>query len=1122
MRIGVYVCECGINIAATVDVEKVAKAAENLPGVKVSRYYKYMCSDPGQDMIKKDIKKLGLDRIVVASCSPLMHEPTFKAAVEEAGLNKYCFEMANIREQCSWVHKDKEKGTEKALAIVRAAVAKAALLQAMEEKEVPVTKKALVIGAGIAGIQTALDIADMGVPVTLVESYPSIGGKMAQLDKTFPTLDCSACILTPKMVDVSRHPNIELLTYAEVTDVSGFVGNFKATIKKKPRFIDMDKCTGCGDCTKDCPVIVTDEFNLGLGERKAIYIPFPQAVPQKYVIEKIGVSPCVNACPAGVDVQGVLALIREGKFLEALDLVREKNPLPGICGRVCVANCEDECNRDEIDEPLSIRALRRFIVDHEMINGRPEPEDKEEETEEEAEKPIGKKVAIIGSGPAGLTAAYDLARKGYRPIIFEALSKAGGMLRAGIPDYRLPSEALDYDIKLIEEAGVDIYVNAAIGPDLTIDGLFSDGYEAVFVAIGLSDSRKLNIEGEDLEGVIPAVRFLRDVSMGTKLDLEGKTIVVIGGGNVAIDSARSSLRLGAKKVHVVCGESREEMPAFAHEIEDAAEEGIILHPSWMPARIVGADGKCTGVESLECLSVFDSEGFFCPKVRSGTESIVEGDVIIVAIGQAMDPEVLKASKTPLAGKGLIQVDEVTLKTNLPGVFAGGDAVLGPKFAVDAIGQGHEAAVSIDRYLRGEDLKEGRAKEDLPLAPLPEKEVEKKTRFEPAKLPVKDRIGNFNEIEQGLTEEQAVEEAKRCLDCNICSLCKQCVVACEADAINHDMREEFIDRDIGAIVVATGFDMFDPAKTPQYGYGTSARIITGLEFERYTNASGPTGGNIEIDGKKPKKVAFISCVGSRDREGHEYCSRICCMYTAKHAHMVLDKLPGSEAVVYFTDMRAFGKGFEEFYNRVKEEGVEYRRRELEDEITVIPKGDGVIVKAAGHPDFEADLVVLATAVEPRSDTEGMRRLLKVSSSMDGFFLEAHPKLRPIDTHTDGIFLAGCCQAPRDVPDTVAQASGAASRVTSLLSRDILTIDAIVALVNEDHCRGCGFCVEVCPYGAIELVTKDMAGREVLVASVNEALCKGCGSCAAACLSGAMQQRGFTDEQLLDAIDGMVGG
>ncbi len=352
-------------------------------------------------------------------------------------------------------------------------------------------------------------------------------------------------------------------------------------------------------------------------------------------------------------------------------------------------------------------------------------------------------------------------------------------------------------------------------------------------------------------------------------------------------------------------------------------------------------------------------------------------------------------------------------------------------------------------------------------------------------------------------------------------CRTCGEFCEADAILYDQEDEIVEQDVGAIVVATGYELMEPTRKPQYGYGDSPHVITGLEFERIVSASGPTFGHIEINGKEPGKVAFISCVGSRDKEGHEYCSRVCCMYTAKHAHMVVDKLPGSEVVVYFTDMRAFGKGFEEFYNRVKKEGVQYRHRELEDQISVESGEDGVVVKAQGHPDFDADLVVLATAIEPIDAAKEIRGLLKISSSQDGFMLEAHPKLRPIDTPTDGIFLAGCSQAPRDVPDTVAQASGAASRVTSLLARDKLKIAAIVSAVDQALCRGCGFCVDVCPYGATELVALDRDGREVMVASVNEALCKGCGSCAAACLSGAMQQRGFSDEQLLEAVNGIVG-
>ncbi|MDP6627965.1 MAG: FAD-dependent oxidoreductase, partial [Methanopyri archaeon] len=587
MRIGVYVCECGVNISATVDVENVVKEAKRHPGVKVSRHYKYMCSDPGQDMIKKDIHKLKLDRVVVASCSPLMHESTFRKACEEAGLNKYCFEMANIREQCSWVHKDKKKGTEKAIAIVRGAVAKAALLQALEEKEVPVTKRALVIGAGIAGIQTALDIADMGFPVTLVERSPSIGGHMAQLDKTFPTLDCSACILTPKMVDAGRHPNIELLTYAEVDEIDGFVGNFKATIRQKPRYIDVSKCTGCGDCAEACPIVLSDDFNMGLSQRKAAYIPFPQAVPQKFVIDKIGQPPCADTCPAGVDVQGTMALIKEGKYIEAVNLVREKNPLPGVCGRVCMAFCEESCNRKDVDEPIAVRALRRFICDYE----------REHETPEEwLEKPTGKKVAIVGSGPAGLTAANNLARMGYRATIFEAHDEAGGMLRMGIPSYRLPRQVLDHDIKRITDAGVEIKTGS---PVKALDDLRKVGFEAIFLGTGAHKPRILGIEGEDLDGVFTALGFLHDVNTGKKVDLSGRTVAVIGGGNVAIDAARMSLRSGAKKVFILYRRSRAEMPCGLDEIEECEEEGVDCHYLAAPTKLLGMGGKVTAMECIK-------------------------------------------------------------------------------------------------------------------------------------------------------------------------------------------------------------------------------------------------------------------------------------------------------------------------------------------------------------------------------------------------------------------------------------------------------------------------------------------------------------------------------------------
>ena len=646
MKIGVYVCECGINIGATVDVPAVVEFAKTLPNVFVARENKYMCSDPGQETIRKDIKELGIDRVVVASCSPRMHEPTYRNVLKDCGLSPHLFEMANIREQCSWVHKDRGIGTKKAKQIVAGSVARAALLEPLEYLEVPTTPSVLVIGGGIAGIQAALDSADKGFKTYLVEKDPSIGGKMAQLDKTFPTMDCSACILTPKMVDVARHPNIELITYAEIEEVSGFIGNFKVKVKKKARFVDIDKCNGCGECVANCRMKdrIPNEFDAGLGKRGAIYVPFPQAVPLRMTID--------------------------------------------------------------------------------------------------------------------------------------------------------PEKCLM----------------------LTL-------------------------------------------------------------------------------------------------------------------------GKC--------------------------------------------------------GKG----------------------------------------------------------------PL-------------------------------------------------------CVEACERGAIDFEQKEEIVELDIGSIIVATGFDLFDAKRKPNYGYGTSPRVITGLEFERIVSASGPFGGHIEIDGKEPKNVAFIQCVGSRDKETNEYCSRVCCMYTAKHAHMVRDKLPDSNVIVYNTDVRAFGKGFEEFYNRVKDEGVEYRRRELDESIEVTPEGDAVIVKAEGHPDFEADLVVLATAIEPRLDSKELRNQLKISCSPDSFLMEAHPKLRPIDTFTDGIFLAGCCQGPKDIPDTVAQASGAAVRACIPLAQGKVSVEPIFAAIDDDSCSGCRVCESLCPYGALEF------DAEEKVMKIQQVLCKGCGTCGAACPSGSISMSHFKDDQLLAQLVAII--
>ncbi|MFH1866197.1 MAG: CoB--CoM heterodisulfide reductase iron-sulfur subunit A family protein, partial [Candidatus Eisenbacteria bacterium] len=617
-RLGVYICHCGINIAHTVDVEKVAEATAELPGVAIAKTYPYMCSDPGQSLICADIKEHGLTGVVVAACSPRMHEPTFRAAVASVGLNPYMFDMANIREHCSWIHDDRERATEKAIDLVRSAVARAACLEDLTEREIEVIPEALVIGAGIAGIQAAFDIAEAGYKVHLVEKEPSIGGHMAQLDKTFPTLDGSACILTPKMVDVGRHPNIDLMVYSEVEDITGYVGNFTVKVRKRATSVDRHLCNSCGDCIAKCPSKVPSEFDEGIGERKAIYTPFPQAVPSEPVIDR---------------------------------------------------------------------------------------------------------------------------------------------------------EHCTYFLK---------------------------------------------------------------------------------------------------------------------------------------------DGKC-GV---------------CEKV------------------------------------------------------------------------------------------------------------------------------------------------------------------CTLNAIDYSMEDEVVELKVGTIIVATGFDEFDPNIKPELGYGIYDNVLTGLEIERLCSASGPTEGKIEIGGKEPEDIVFLKCVGSRDQSiDNEWCSRVCCMFTAKQAHLLREKLPDANITIFYMDVRAFGKGYEEFYDRVRNENVIYRRGSVSE---IYKRGDRVVVRGEdtliGEPmEVEADLVVLAAGLTASVHTDPIAKILKLSKSSDRFLMEAHPKLRPVDTATEGVFLAGCCQGPKDIPDTVAQAKAAASSAIIPMSRGTVRIEAISAVVDEDRCSGCRICVSVCPYGAIAYDEKDKVSR------VNEALCKGCGTC-----------------------------
>jgi heterodisulfide reductase subunit A len=657
-RIGVFVCWCGTNIAGTVNIESLIEAAGEMPGVVYAAHYKYMCSEIGQSMIKEAIAGEGLNRIVVASCSPRMHETTFRKTAEAAGLNPYLVEIANIREHCSWVHKDQGEATAKAVALLRAAVAKVARDRELWAASIPVEPRALVIGGGIGGIQAALDIADAGFEVDLVERTPSIGGRMAQLDKTFPTLDCSACILTPRMVEAAAHPNITLYTYSEIEKVDGYVGNFEVTIRKKARNVEAEKCTGCGICWEKCPARVKSEFDEGLSMRRAIYIPFPQAVPNVPVIDR--------------------------------------------------ASCR-----------------------------------------------------------------------------------------------------------------------------------------------------------------------------------------------------------------------------------------------WF------AKGKC-----------------------------------------------------------------------------------------------------------------------------------------------------------GL-----------------------CSKSCPAGAIDFEQQDELLQKRYGAIVVATGFDLLELDDFGEYSYGKHPDVLTSLEFERLINSSGPTGGRLlrPSNQKPPQNVVFIQCVGSRDKSrGKSYCSKICCMYSAKHAILFKEKYPEAQAYVFYIDIRTAGKDFEEFHRRAVEEyGALYLKGSVG---KVFPDGDRLLVKGVDSlsgqaVEIEADMVVLAAAVKARSDAPQLARLLGISTDAHAFFTEAHPKLRPVEAHTAGIFLAGACQGPKDIPETVSQAGAAAAKVIVLLGRDNLWSDPCVAEVDKSLCSGCLSCIEVCPSGAItekrieERVHGKTLPRPRRVAEINAALCLGCGSCTVACRSGAVNLKGFTNEQLMAEVDAL---
>ncbi len=898
----------------------------------------------------------------------------------------------------------------------------------------------LVIGGGIAGMQAAIDSAEMGYKVYLLENKPSIGGNMAKLDKTFPTNDCAMCMISPKLVEVGRHLNIEIISYSELKKLEGEAGNFTAIINKKARYVDENECNGCGECELECPVVRKDEFNGELSDRKAIYRLYPQAIPNVYTIDKsTPLPPCKTTCPAGVNVQGYTALIAKGKFLEAADLIREKMPFVGICGRICHHPCEYNCNRKEIDESLSVRNLKRFVADYERkrLEAGDLP-DRHNQAKKDDINGCNEKVAVVGGGPSGLTCAYDLLKKGYKVTVFEGSDKLGGMMRTGIPDYRLPKDYLDYEIGLMLDEGIEVQYGQVLGKDFTIQQLKKQGYRSVYISLGAQNAKQIPLDTTGGKGVIYGIPFLKQISEGKKPSV-GSKVAVIGGGNVAVDVARSVVRMGSE-VTIVYRRSKEEMPAHSWEIDEAIEEGVQIENSWSPKKVIFEDGKVIGLEVEKCVTIYKSNGKRSLKTDPDQTKIIAANTVIPATGQECDLSGLDSSIN--TDKGWICVDPLTLECSEEGVFAGGDMVTGPSSLVESVAQGHRAAESIHRYVNNRDLRSGRKEPagDNDVAGIPDRADRNiAQRVRPLSVKAEVRNKNFEEIESTFTEEEAVKEAQRCLQCASCAECMECVRICKAECVIHDQKDEITQINVGTVIATGGFVPFDAKQKPEYGFGIYPNVVTSIQFERILSASGPYEGHITrpSDGKAPKKIAWIQCVGSRDvtPTGNDYCSSVCCMYALKEAMVAKEHDPEIQPYIFYIDIRAFGKGFESFYKQARyESGVKFVRSQISS-VKENPLNKSLrltYIEDRIFKEEEFDMVVLSVGLLSNPDNISISDILNIEQNQFGFFKEE--SLKPLISTRKGIYLCGAGNGPSDIPESVTQGSSAASLGSELL-RDV---------------------------------------------------------------------------------------
>ena len=748
-------------------------------------------------------------------------------------------------------------------------------------------------------------------------------------------------------------------------------------------------------------------------------------------------------------------MIAQKKYREALEVITRTLPLPGVIGRICPHPCEEMCRRAEVDEPISICALKRFAADEIDIDDLPLPD----------VTPRDEKVAIIGAGPAGLTAAYFLAKDGFKVTIFEALPVAGGMLRVGIPDYRLPPDVLEKEIKWITRFGVEIKFNTALGQDITVDGLMNDGYKSVYLAIGCHANMKLNIPNEDAQGVVSGVKFLRDVALGDVNALKG-SVVIVGGGDVAIDAARSALRLGADKVSILYRRTRTEMPARDEEIEDALEEGVDIQFLIAPVEVVQDERRVVGLKCIKMeLGEPDESGRRRPVPVKGSEFVVNTDIIIPAIGQRTDTSFLESEVgIELDRWNNIKVDPISFETTRKGVFAGGDAQTGPSIAIEAVAAGREAAISISRYLNGKDLKEGREPVTAPqenFNPIGE-DIETVARTKMPRISMDERKKSFTEVELGLSEDQAFAEAQKCLNCMVCCECFECIKACKAEAVSvetHTRRKETKIIDVGAIILAQGSRAFDPAVHDTYGYKKHPNIVTSLEFERILSASGPYEGHLvrPSDHKEPKKIAWLQCIGSRDEHlgALGYCSSVCCTYAVKEAMLAKDHASGNlDTAIFYIDMRTYGKDFERYYSRAKDDiGVRFIKSKVINVIPVEETGRHLIRyvdEADKKVEEEFDMVVLSVGLMVRP--EGVELAKRLGIDMDHYSFASTSSFFPVESSKPGIYVCGAFEAPKDIPSSVVDASAAASVVGSRLAESRWTLTKTKHVPEEIDIRG----------------------------------------------------------------------